>query len=283
MYDDDDEVIPFNDGGAEAPYRNNNENRYHNNGGNNRNYSNENFQRNNNWKGNGGGGYQRNNDWKNNSGGNNNRGNFQRNNNWKGNGGGGGGYQRREKEPEDLTLYKPYVVVANKDVPQEVISKFKQLAKELEDQGFTVRTDAADMLGSVIEAFDKCETYLPWKGFNDKISKNTWNSERSKSIAKMFHPSFDSMKPAIQAFLARNARLVLGQDLTSPSMFILVWSADGAETKIERTAQTGQVGHHIAIANAMRIPVFNLAKQDSERRLKQYLDIPYVEKQIKEF
>lgn len=81
------------------------------------------------------------------------------------------------------------------------------------------------------------------------------------------------MKLPVQAFLAKNVRLLYGDKLKSPALFMLCWSEDGAETLREKTNRTGSIGHAIQIAYSMRIPIFNLGKPDTEERLKRYLDL----------
>lgn len=194
---------------------------------------------------------------------------------WKGNQGqGGGNWQGKgggkfQRAPEtDLTLYKPYTIVANNEMPSEIAAKFEEIAKRLEQREYTVRVGGMEGIDDRIEkAIKKIEVHLPWREFNGKQSKFTYNSERAFAVAKMFHPTFDSMKKGIQAFLAKNARLILGDKVNSPALFLLCWTEDGAESIRERTAKTGFSGHPIAIASALGIPIFNLAKSDAEQRL----------------
>lgn len=193
-------------------------------------------------------------------------------NNRGGNGGGGGNWQKKpwqgRQEETDLTLYKPYACTGNTECPPEILEKFDRVAKKLEELGYTVRVGGMDGIEDRIEKLvQKKEVHLPWKGFAEKDSRFTYNSERAFAIAKMFHPTFDSMKKGVQAFLAKNARLILGDKMNSPALFLVCWTEDGVETAKEKTAKTGFGGHPIAIASAVGIPVFNLAKPDAEQRI----------------
>ena len=211
------------------------------------------------WQGNNGGGYQKK-PWQGGGGGNGGGGGWQKKP-WQ-----GGGQKRHEDM--DLTLYKPYACTANADCPPEILEKFDRIAKKLEELGYTVRVGGMDGVEDRIEKLvNKKEVHLPWKEFNNKQSKFTYNSERAFSIAKMFHPMFDTMKKGIQAFLAKNARLILGDKVNSPALFLVCWTEDGVESVKEKTNRTGFTGHPIAIASALGIPVFNLAKPDAEQRL----------------
>ena len=210
-----------------------------------------------------------------------NRGNYgnRNNNNYGGNRGNynnGSNYQNNE--PIEVSLYKAYVGTGNKEAPSNVLETMKRLSSELSGFGYTLRTGGLDGPDQAFEDGDpKCELYLPWRGFNNRESKLTFNTPESLGTARMFHTGFDGLKPAIQAFLAKNARMVLGKDMRSPAMFVLCWSEDGAEHQREKTQRTGNVGHVIAIANALKIPVFNLGKPDAETRLKTYLELSHVE------
>lgn len=222
--------------------------------------------------------YQNNN---NGNGGGYNKFNNQQNNNTEG----GSNYSKKDEPLPEPKFYKSYVGTGNDKVPAEVAGQIKRLANELEAFGYTVRTGGGTGCDEVFEASAKdIELHLPWKGFNNKESKLTFSSPMAKAIARMFHPAYDGLKFTVQGMLAKNSRLVLGKDLTSPAMFVLCWSEDGCESGETKTSKTGFVGHVIAIATAMKIPVFNLGKPDAEKRLKQHLDIPYEQKQaVQEF
>lgn len=227
-----------------------------------------------------GSGYQnRNNNWNGNRsgnsgdyrGGNNNYGSrpggFQRQ-------GGQGGFQKKEVDPDSVVLYRPYVGTGNKDIPEDVAQTFKRLAKELHELGYTLRTGCLDGTEQALESCDVTkEVHIPWKGFNDRDTKFSYVAPEAKILAARYQPGYDGLKPVIQAFLTKNVRLVMGQNVKSPALFALIWTEDGAETVQEKSIKTGSTGHVIAIASLLKIPVFNLAKPDAEARLKRYLQV----------
>lgn len=205
-----------------------------------------------------------------------------------GNSGGGGNYKtynkgnfkgsfkKREEDEGPVALYKPYVGGGNPDAPPHILQKMEDLARELELHGYTLRAGGLDGPESAFEngASKLKEIHLPWKGFNNKDSSFTFTSNRAKEIASQYHNAYKGLKPAIQTILAKNVRVVTGKDLKSPALFAIVWSEDGAESNREKSMKTGNVGHLIAVADSMRIPIFNLGKPDAEERLRRYLDIP---------
>ncbi len=192
-----------------------------------------------------------------------------------------GGYQNRypnrSNEPIDeskVKLYKSYVGTGNRDTPEVVLKQMHQLAAELSQFGYVLRSGGLDGPDLAFEAGSKeTELHLPWRDFNQRKAFSYFNGPENKVLAKMFQPTFDGLKPAIQAFLCKNVRCIMGKDLKSPARFIVIWSTDGAEHSRDIVQATGAMAHLIKIASAMKIPVFNLGKQGAEQRLKQYLDL----------
>ncbi len=200
------------------------------------------------------------------------------NNNWKNNNNGNSSWKKnnnfKKKEEKDFSLYKPYVVTGNRDTPASVLADIKELVIKLEGLGFITRTGGMDGVDQAAEEASKnLELYLPWKDFNKKETKLYWNDKAALQAAKVYSPVFDNLKPAIQAFLAKNARMVLGTSFNSNCLFLLCWSEDGAEAKKDVTARTGNIGHVILIANSIGIPIFNLGKEDAKQRLLNYLSL----------
>lgn len=185
-----------------------------------------------------------------------------------------GGFQRKPKQDfGPIELYKPYTMVSNREAPVGVLARMTELAKLMDSKGFTCRVDGAEGASSAVEPVDcRKEVILAWKGFNNKESQFTYTAPEALEIAKKFHPTFDTAKPAVQTFLGRNVRLVMGQTLKSPIMAMVVWTDDGAESLKDRTAKTGFAGHLIALASALGVPVFNLHNPDAEHRLNIWLE-----------
>jgi hypothetical protein len=239
------------------------------------NYQNNGYQRNNNYDGghNGNrgnnGNYNKGN-YNNSGGGNYNKGGynggaggFQK----KPYGGGGGGFRRNDQDVDltNYTLYKPFSVICNDNAPPEILDRAKEVILYLINHGFTARASCIASSEKEILEFipeDKVEVYIPWKDFDNRNSKFYFNDKVSQHIARMFHKAYDTLKGPIQAFLAKNVRMVLGEKAKSRSTLVIVWSEDGATDTSQITFKTGNVSHPIAIANAVHIPVFNLQDPD---------------------
>ena len=136
----------------------------------------------------------------------------------------------RPKET-DMSLYKPYAATGNREAPPEILKKFEEIAKKLEALGYTARVGGFEGIEETVEkATTKNEIHLPWREFGQKQSRFTFTTDRAMAIAKMFHPTFDTMKKSVQLFLAKNARLIMGDKMNSPALFLLCWTEDGVES-----------------------------------------------------
>jgi len=179
-------------------------------------------------------------------------------------------FPKKEIDLDTFQLYKPISIIVNPDVPEDIIKRLIQLKDVLVDNKFNIRLTSGTKGDEALIAATKDiqpEIYLPWKDFNNIESKLYFNDKLSQHIAKQFHRSYDTLKPAIQAFLARNVRLVLGEKLKAYTLGVITWSEDGAEDITEVTFKTGNISHVISIAKALHIPVFNLQKPDAIKRL----------------
>lgn len=267
----------LNQGNQQQGYQGNNYQR-NNNGGNYNNNGNSGYNKGN-YNNNSGGGYNGN---RGNNGGNYNKGNY---NGGGGNGGfqkksfgGGGGFRRNDQDVDltNYTLYKPFCVISNDNAPPEIMERAKEVILFLINHGFTAR---ASCIASTEKEFldfipeDKVEVYIPWKDFDNRNSKFYFNDKVSQHIAKMFHKAYDTLKGPVQAFLAKNVRMVLGEKAKSRSTLVIVWSEDGATDTSQITFKTGNVSHPIAIANAVHIPVFNLQDPDILLKITGYLKL----------
>ncbi len=182
--------------------------------------------------------------------------------------------KKKVAEVEIPELYKAVALFTNQGIPEEVKERAREVAKILEEHEFTLRTDTTSEIDDIFQsAITRKEIYLPWKDFKGLDSPNYWPNDASKEVAKRYFPRFDEMKDTVKAFLSRNVRMVLGQKLKSNICLLIVWTADGAEKKVEKTVKTGLSAHGMSVAFDMKVPVFNLQHADVASRLKHYLEI----------
>ena len=193
---------------------------------------------------------------------------------------GGGGFQKsmrkvwteKDIDISSTQLYLPVAISINNDAP-DLSKELESLTKRFNDMHITVRVDGAE---GQAEYFEKnalnTEIHLPWKGFGDKESKFSFNPDEAYYLAKLYTPNYESIKEGARIFLARNVRLVMGKNLQSPALFLVCWTKDGCEHARDRNMSTGFAGLPIAVASALKIPVFNLSNPGAVNRINAYLD-----------
>lgn len=190
---------------------------------------------------------------------------------------GGGSFNKFQKKPFDpntFSIYKPVVITANDNVPDNVVNEAEELCRWLLSHGFTIRLSCTSNLeNKLMEALprENLEIYLPFKGFNNIESKLYWNDEISKFIAAKYNRKYDQLPDVVKAFLARNVRMVMGEKAKSYALATIVWTADGVESVSDITRETGNMSHVISVANGVHMKVYNLSSEDYKVRLFHHL------------
>lgn len=115
------------------------------------------------------------------------------------------------------------------------------------------------------------EIYIPWKNFNKSSSKLIGVSDDSYEMAQQFHPYWKNLDDYAKKLHARNCCQVLGQDLKTPSDFVLCYTKDGAERKKQISPETGGTGQALRIACHYGIRIINMKKYfDSDNFLNDF-------------
>lgn len=132
------------------------------------------------------------------------------------------------------------------------------VAQALTSLGWILRSGGANGADKAFEAGvengDSKHIYLPWRNFNQNASSRYTPSPEAYQIASKIHPYWARCGRGAQALHARNVHQVLGDDLTTPSEFLLCWTKNGEPVGGTRTA--------IVVAFSHEIPVINLATVD---------------------
>lgn len=218
------------------------------------------------------GGYQQNNNqgggnnW--NSGGGNNNWKSGGNNNWKGKN------DWRAKQNEIQEPYLPVSIYIGEEFPADVKQNLMAIADKLISLGYTVRfnADEKDITDAILAKSDKCEGYVPFKGFNEIQTRHGFNNATSKYIAGQANPAYEKLPKIVQLKLARNVRLMFGDRNNSNTMALITWSQDGAREYNEVNKETGYVGDVIKLASKYKYPVININRQESKSDLQFLLE-----------
>jgi hypothetical protein len=175
------------------------------------------------------------------------------------------------------TIKGYYTGVGSRETPESMQSVIRDLAAHLAQDGWVLRSGGADGADALFEegcdsAGGKKEIYLPWRGFNKNKSELHPPSQDAFELARKYHPSFNYLRHPAKLLMARNSHQVLGQDLNSPSTFLVCWTKDGCVSTSTRQKSTGGTGQAISIASSHSIPVFNLKQTDGATDLFHFLD-----------
>jgi len=144
-----------------------------------------------------------------------------------------------------------YTGVGKRDTPLHILDIMTKLAVKLSPH-YTLRSGGAR---GADKAFEK-----------GALSANIYYAadatEKSMQLAASYHPAWNSCGEWARKLHGRNSFQVLGDNLNSPSQFLLCWTPDGATSHQERSRATGGTGTAISIASAHGVPVYNLQRYD---------------------
>lgn len=159
-----------------------------------------------------------------------------------------------------------YAGIGSRDTPIHILRVMYRLGSHFADyfilrSGHALGADQAFEAGCT-ESHGGKEIFLPYPGYNGSNSTLTPSAE-AYGIADRYHPNFVACNEIARKMHARNAHIVLGKDLKHPVKFVVCWTRGGQVI--------GGTGQPIRIAQAHEIPVFNLADEDAERELMDFV------------
>ncbi|TCJ00449.1 hypothetical protein [Cytobacillus praedii] len=164
-----------------------------------------------------------------------------------------------------------YAGIGSRETPNDVLVYFTKLAAYLSTKGFTLRSGGAEGADKAFEigcdkVNGKKEIYLPWKGFEKSSSKLIVSNTKAFEIAQNFHPNWSRLSEGAKKLQARNSHQVLGDDLETPSSFIVCWTKNGKGQ--------GGTGQALRIAKHYKIPIFDAGS---------YMNVDEIKVNLKEF
>jgi hypothetical protein len=161
---------------------------------------------------------------------------------------------------------KFYTGVGSRKTPVAILKIMGQLATKLNSDGWVLRSGGADGADT---AFEKGNSIV---GIISVIYRARDATPAAMAIAAKFHPAWDRCSDFARRLHGRNAFQVLGDNLNSPSRFLVCWTPDGAASHKERSIQTGGTGTAISIADHYGVEIFNLARPDHLDRIKAFIN-----------
>ena len=154
-----------------------------------------------------------------------------------------------------------YTGIGSRKTPQNILLQMTELAEGLETCSWILRSGGAKGADTAFEEGTLVkEIFLP----TGVIPDNAFE------IAALHHPTWGGLKPYVKLLHARNVQQILGKNLDSTTKFVVCWTPDGAETTT--TKDTGGTGQAIRVANAYKVPVYNLANEGRFETVKDICD-----------
>ena len=155
-------------------------------------------------------------------------------------------------------MTKTYAGIGSRETPADVCALMTSIATHLRKDGYILRSGHAPGADSAFEAGagNEAEIWIPWRGFNGSKSP-LLPIPAAFAMAEEYHPKWTAVNLGGRSLHARNCHQVMGRDLVSPVEFVICWTYDGRAS--------GGTGQALRIAEAHKIPVYNLFN-DSDRR-----------------
>lgn len=152
-----------------------------------------------------------------------------------------------------------YTGIGSRKTPLPHLAEMRTIAAELAQRGYVLRSGGADGADLAFEqgcdeVQGKKQIYLPWRNFNNNKSALYKIPVEAFHIAAKVHPAWSQLRGVVRRLHARNVLQVLGEDLQTPSKFVICWTLDGACVGGTATA--------IKLAQQHNIRVINLALED---------------------
>jgi hypothetical protein len=177
-------------------------------------------------------------------------------------------------------MSRAYTGIGSRECPPEILDVMRRVAAHLARQGYTLRSGGADGADTAFEqgcasAGGDMRIYLPKPGWNGRRFGGPYTGkvdERAFEVAARLHPGWAGLKPFVRMLHARNVHQVMGDDLESPSEFVICWTPDGASERGETSSRTGGTGQAIRTAHEFGVKVHNIANQEHLEEVLSWLE-----------
>lgn len=145
---------------------------------------------------------------------------------------------------------RKYAGIGSRATPHDACMLMTRTAVALEARGWLLRSGGAE---GADRAFAHGTTH------KEIFRANDATAEAFDHAAK-YHPAWERCSAFAQALHARNSMILLGRNLDDPVDMVVCW-----------TLGEGGTMQGVRIAEAYKIPVFNLVKPDALERLREFV------------
>lgn len=160
-----------------------------------------------------------------------------------------------------------YAGIGSRKTPEDICRKMFAAGKAMAKLDFILRSGGAKGADSAFESGAlaaagneesdvRTEIFLPFQRFNGHTSNRYGTTKAARIIAKEYHPRWDILSSLGRDFHARNVYQILGEDLHTPSDFVLCWTPNGSIS--------GGTGQALRIAKNYGIPILNFATDEDD-------------------
>lgn len=168
-------------------------------------------------------------------------------------------------------MTKIYAGIGSRETPQEVLSLMTDLAQQLHERGWKLRSGGAKGADTAFaDGTWNREIHLPWNGYNGLNMARDHTlivpefNEHVAEIAERYHPAWYRLSDTVRKFMMRNVTIILGEHLTQRADMVCCWTPNGAAG--------GGTGHGIRVAKGFNIPVFDLARTEDRLKMSIFVD-----------
>jgi len=163
---------------------------------------------------------------------------------------------------------KIYTGIGSRKTPKDVMELMTKIAVKMNKEGFQLRSGGADGADTAFEkgaGTDK-QVFLPWKGFNHRISPWDCVTEEALKIAKEIHPAWHHCSQGAQKLHGRNVYQVLGFNLKSPANLVIFYAEEAPDGTVKGGTATA-----VHLARKHQIPTFNLLHPSTRHQIEAWL------------
>lgn len=156
-----------------------------------------------------------------------------------------------------------YAGIGAREISSSLKKEFIEIGKLLAQRKTILRSGGADGADLAFEAgCDFCvprgtkEIFLPWKNFNHNSSSYVLPDpipEEIVTITSRLYPHWAYVKEPVRRLHARNVMQILGQNLNTPSKFVVCYT----ERSYDDPSAIGGTLFGIKLAEEYSIPVYN--------------------------
>lgn len=185
-----------------------------------------------------------------------------------------------------------YTMIGSRSTPKNVMELMTRFVTKACGLGYIGRSGGANGADTCLEegvyqylsieelpisyAGSYMEIYLPWKDFNGRDSSCSgyytlpWmdNKSLATKVASEIHPAWDYCSQGAKKLHARNIYQLLGQDLNTPSRFVICW----AEPKGIEGYVKGGTGTAVKLGIDNGVEIINLYHEDQSKRIEDWVN-----------